>query len=145
MYYYSKSAGNLELTTSWGANADGSGTSPPNFTNNGQIFFLKNRTTATLTNNLSITGNYSKFVIGDAATATTLTIPSNYVLNATVDVASLSNLTISNTVVPTFGVISDNTTVNYNAINDQTIAEAAYYNLSLSGSGTKTVNSTIIY
>ena len=142
VYYYSKSAGNLELTTSWGANADGSGTNPPNFTNNGQIFFLKNRTTATLTNNLSITGNYSKFVIGDAATATTLTIPSNYVLNATVDVASLSNLTISNTVVPTFGVISDNTTVNYNAINDQTIAEAAYYNLSLSGSGTKTVNST---
>src|SRR5438046_10261348 len=83
VYYYSKSAGNLELTTSWGANADGSGTNPPNFTNNGQIFFLKNRTTATLTNNLSITGNYSKFVIGDAATATPLTIRSTYVLSAT--------------------------------------------------------------
>src|SRR6266404_6783160 len=113
VYYYSKSAGNLELTTSWGINTDGSGANPSNFANNGQIFFLKNRTTATLTNNFSITGIYSKLVIGDAVAATALTIPSNYALNATVDITSLSNLTLSNTTIPTIGNISDNTTVTY--------------------------------
>jgi hypothetical protein len=142
VYYYSKSAGNLELTTSWGMNPDGSGSNPLNFTNNGQIFFLKNRTTATLTNNFSISGIYSKLVVGDAAAATTLTVPSNYTLSATVDIASLSNLTITNTVLPTIGAVSDNTTVTYNASGDQTVAEAGYYNLSVSGSGIKTINSS---
>jgi len=142
VYYYSKSTGNLELTTSWGSVADGSGTNPVNFTNNGQVFFLKNRTTATLTNNLAVTGTYSKLVVGDGVSATTLTIPSNYSLTGSVDLATLSNLTISNTTVPAIGAVSDNTTVTYNATGDQVVGEATYYNLSLSGSGTKTMNST---
>jgi trimeric autotransporter adhesin len=141
-YYYSKSTGNLELTTSWGINSDGSGTNPVNFSNNGQVFFLKNRTTATLTNNFSITGTYSKLVVGDGVSATTLTIPSYYSFTGIVDVANLSNLTISNTTGPTIGALSDNTTVTYNAAGNQTIMEATYYNLSLSGAGTKTANST---
>ena len=142
VYYYSKSTGNLELTTSWGSNSDGSGTNPVNFSNNGQVFFLKNRTTATLTNNFSVTGTYSKLVVGDAVAATTLTIPSNYSLTGIVDLANLSNLTISNTAIPTIGAVGDNTTVTYNATADQAVGEAAYYNLSLSGSGTKSMNSS---
>jgi hypothetical protein len=142
VYYYSKSTGNLELTTSWGNVTDGSGTNPVNFTNNGQVFFLKNRTTATLTNNLAVTGTYSKLVVGDGVSATTLTVPSNYSLTGSVDLATLSNLTISNTTVPAIGAVSDNTTITYNAAGDQAVGEATYYNLSLSGSGTKTMNST---
>jgi hypothetical protein len=142
VFYYSKSTGNLESTGTWGTNTDGTGTAPTNFTTNGQIFFIKNRTTATLTNNLTISGAYSKIVVGDAVSATTLTIPSNYTLTAIVDVANASNLTISNTTVPTIGAISDNTTVTYNAAGNQNVGEATYYNLNLAGSGTKAINSS---
>jgi hypothetical protein len=142
VFYYSKSSGNLELTSTWGTNSDGSGTSPTNFTTNGQIFFIQNRSTATLINNLTISGVYSKVIVGDAVTATTFTIPSNYSLTATLDVRNASSLTISNTSVPTIGAVSDNTTVTYNAAGNQNVGEATYYNLSLSGSGTKTINSS---
>lgn len=142
VFYYSKSSGNLELTTSWGTNSDGSGTNPSNFTTNGQVFFLQNRTTASLTNNLTISGAYSKMVVGNGAAATTLTIPSNYSLTSIIDVANSSGLVISNTTVPTIGAISDNTSVTYNASGNQNIGEANYYNLTLSGSGTKTFNSS---
>ena len=142
VFYYSKSSGNLELTSTWGTNSDGSGTSPTNFTTNGQIFFIQNRSTATLTNNLTISGAYSKLVVGDAVSATSFTIPSNYSLTAISDVRNASSLTISNTIVPTIGAVSDNTTVTYNAAGNQNVGEATYYNLSLSGSGTKSINSS---
>jgi len=140
-YYYSKSAGNLELTTTWGTNTDGSGTNPSNFTNGGQVFFVKNRTSTSLTNNLTITGINSKIIVGDGTTSTTLTVPSNYVLNSTVDVANASNLVISNTTVPAIGSVSDNTTISFDAAGNQSIPDAVYYNLTLAGSGTKTFNS----
>lgn len=142
-FYYSKSSGNLELTTTWGMNTDGSGTNPLNFSGNGQVFFLQNRTSASLTANFTITGVDSKMIIGNGSTATTLTIPSNYILNAKVDITAFSNLVIINTTNPILGSIADNTTVTYGASADQTVLAATYYNLTLSGTGTKSLqNST---
>jgi hypothetical protein len=143
VFYYSKAAGNLELTTTWGTNTDGSGTQPLNFTNGGQIFFVQNRAATSLTNSMTVSGIASKMVVGNGAAATTLTIPAAYSLTSTVDVANGSSLTITNTTSPTIGAIADNTTVTYNAAGNQTIQEATYYNLTASGSGTKSVSSLI--
>ncbi|ANE50763.1 hypothetical protein SY85_09885 [Flavisolibacter tropicus] len=145
--YYSKNTGNLETLATWGTVSDGTGTAPLNFTRDGQLFILTNRATATLTGNLTISGLNSGFVIGNGAVATptTLTIPSNYVLTASVNLKDNSSLTITNTTAPVLTSIGANTTVTYNASADQTIADAAYYNLSLSGSGKKlfTTNSAV--
>ena len=137
--YYSKSTGNLENLATWGSNLDGTGLTPINFTNDGQIFTLRNRTTATLTNNLAITGANSKMIIGNSTTATTLTIPSNFVLSAFVDVVDFSSLIINNLTSPKLENIGDNTTISYNAAGNQVIDDVIFYNLTLGGSGIKTI------
>ncbi|MGZ3924998.1 MAG: hypothetical protein ACXVBJ_14595, partial [Flavisolibacter sp.] len=114
-YFYSKSTGNLDLLTTWGRNTDGTGANPADFSTSGQVFFLQNRASASLTANMTITGSYSKMVVGDGATATALTIPAAFSLASNVDVANLSSLTITNTTIPAIGSIADNTTVTYNA------------------------------
>lgn len=138
-FYYSKSTGNLELPATWGLNTDGSGTAPANFTSNGQVFVLRNRAATSLTANLTISGTNSKLVVGDGTSATVLTIPSNFVLNSSVDVAAASSVIINNTTAPTLSSISTNTTVTYGAAADQQVQEAIYHNLTLSGGGTKTL------
>jgi hypothetical protein len=39
--YYSKSTGNLNLTSSWGTTTNGGGTAPANFTANNQVFNIR--------------------------------------------------------------------------------------------------------
>jgi trimeric autotransporter adhesin len=136
-YYYSKSSGDLSTTTTWGRNTDGTGASPASFTNDGQIFFLRNQTTPALTNPLTISGIASKLIAGDSTNALTFTIPSAFAFNGPVDVSPSANVIVTNTVSPTFGVISDNTTVTFNSTATQTVYGTTYYNLTLSGSGTK--------
>jgi hypothetical protein len=136
-FYYSKSSGNLELTSTWGINTDGTGSAPTNFTNNGQLFFIRNRTTATLTANFSVSGTNSKVVVGDGTNPTTLTIPSTFALNAVTDVAANSSIVLNNPTIPTLSTIASNTTVTYGATTTQNVTEASYYNITLSGSGDK--------
>ncbi|MDB5223217.1 MAG: hypothetical protein JWN83_1884 [Chitinophagaceae bacterium] len=137
-YYYSKSAGYLTTLGTWGVNTDGSGAAPLNFSDSGQIFFLRNRAAVTLNANLTIAGEASKMVIGDGTNVTALTIPSTATLNALVDVAPNGTLNIANITSPTLGSLDNNSTVNYNAAANQTVQELTYYHLSVGGSGTKT-------
>ena len=129
--YYSRPTGNLELLSSWATTA---GTQPASFTRDGQVFIL-NRT-ASLTGNVSISGANSGFVVGDGA-ATTLTISSNFTLAARTSLRDNASLVISNASTPALSSIGTNTTITYNATEDQTIADANYFNLTLSGSGSK--------
>lgn len=139
-FYYSKSAGNLTTPGTWGVNTDGSGPPPPNFSDSGQIFFLRNRFVATLDANLTISGDASKMIIGNGLTPTTLIIPATAALNALVDVTSFSTLHISNIVTPTLGGLDIYSTVAYNAMGDQMVDEVNFYHLTLGGSGTKTTD-----
>lgn len=102
--YYSKSSGNLDLLTSWTTNLDGSGTQyPPDFAGDltngaGKVamnFNLRNRTTATLGNNLNISGQSCKLKVGDGTNPLTLTIPSGYTFSSSA-VEINSNATIKN-------------------------------------------------
>ncbi|MGZ3922942.1 MAG: beta strand repeat-containing protein, partial [Flavisolibacter sp.] len=71
-----------------------------------------------------------------------LTIPAAFSLASNVDVANLSSLTITNTTIPAIGSIADNTTVTYNAAGNQNVQDGTYFNLTLGGSGTKTLLTT---
>lgn len=53
--FYSKASGNLNDLTTWGNNANGSGTIPSNF-DAGKVFMLRNRTSYILNNNWTVAG-----------------------------------------------------------------------------------------
>lgn len=137
--YYSKSTGNLEITTNWGTNTNGTGTAPTNFTTAGDIFYIRNRTTATIGADWTVSGTGSKIVVGDPSVANiNFTIPSGSILTGTIDVAASSGtgntLTINNQVPPTMGTLHSSSTVIYGATSaNQTIAAGVYANLTISG------------
>jgi hypothetical protein len=132
--YYSKSTGNLDLLSSWGTNADGSGTAPCNFTNASTTYYIANRTTATIGANWTVSGSGSKVILGQAsAAAVTFTVPNNFSFTGTIDVPAASSgsntLVLHNTTVPTLGTLNNASTVKYNASGAQTIQATTYGNL----------------
>lgn len=136
--YYSKSSGNLEELGTWGINTDGSGSSPSNFSTDGIIYEIRNRATATIGANWTVSGAASKVLVGDGTNSTDFTIPSTFTLTGTIDVSNAGELTIENTTAPTIGTVADNGTVEYKNVAFTLSAAATYKNLKLSGSGTKT-------
>jgi hypothetical protein len=137
--YYSKSSGNLTSTATWGTNSNGTGTTPPNFTNPFQNFYVTNRTTATLDANWSVSGALSKVITGDGSSATTLIIPSSAALTGIVDVADQATLRLENATLPTVGTIEDGSTINFaQSTNYEIPAGGIYHNLTVTG-GTKTI------
>src|SRR3982751_596360 len=46
--YYSKSAGSLNVLSTWGTNKDGTGVAPANFTDPGQVFAIQNNPAPTV-------------------------------------------------------------------------------------------------
>lgn len=140
--YYSKSTGNLDLTSSWSSTADGTGCSPANFTTAGVTYIIQQNlagnATRTIGANWTVSGGsgatLSKVVLGQAsAAAVTFTVPSGFSFTGTIDVPaalSLSNtLVLNNTTVPTLGTLHSGSTVKYNATGSQTIQATTYGNL----------------
>ncbi|TAF43702.1 MAG: hypothetical protein EAZ51_07875, partial [Sphingobacteriales bacterium] len=140
--YYSKSTGNLNLTSTWGENTNGTGTAPSNFTTGNDIFYIRNRTTATIAAAWTVSGANSKVVLGDATVAAiTFTIPSGFAFTGTIDVTAASagsnTLVIANATVPTLGTISTGSTVNFASSGTQTVPAKTYGTLILSNAGDK--------
>jgi hypothetical protein len=145
--FYSKSSGDLHTLATWGTNTNGTGTAPTSFSANGQVFNLRNRATATLSANLTITGTGSKLVNGDGSATINLTIPSGFAYSGLVDVSNNSTLTLNNTSLPTLGTISRSSnggvsTIVYGAVGAQSIEGRAFHNLIISSTGTKTLAGT---
>lgn len=136
--YYSKSTGNLDDLASWGLNTDGTGTSPSNFTSDGAIYEIRNRSTSTIGANWVVSGTASKVVVGDGTNATDFTIPSGFTLTGTIDVSNEAELTIENTTPPTFGTFATNSTLEYNNVAVTLSNSITYRNLKLTGTGAKT-------
>lgn len=95
--FYSKSAGNLDVLTSWGVNTDGTGTAPSNFSSAGQIFNIVNSAGPTVGTNWTVSGAGSKVIIGDGSNPCVLTIPGVLVFTAPCDISNLGTLKISST------------------------------------------------
>ena len=116
--FYSAATGNLDATATWGTNTDGTGSNPSNFTAAGQVFHISNGNAGGLTGNWTVSGSGSKVVVD----GTDFTI-STHTLNGTIDVNAGRTLTIANTTLPTFGIISMLSTVMYSGM---TIPATAY-------------------
>ncbi len=136
--YYSKATGDLNDLATWGLNTDGTGAVPADFVTGGQTFIVTNRATATIAADWTVSGSGSKVVVGNGTLATDFSIPSGFSFTGTVDVANLGELTIENTILPTFGTLAANSTVEYSNIALTIPNSVTYGNLALSGTGTKT-------
>ena len=142
IFYYSKPTGNLNLTTTWGLNTDGSGIQPLNFTLLNQVFIITNRSSATIGAAWTVSGIGSRVQLGDGSTNVEFTIPAAFAFSGTIDVTNSATLTNLNAANPTLGTLSAGSTVNYAGTINQTVLSAAYYNLSLGGSGQKLMANT---
>lgn len=77
--YYYDGTGPLTNLTNWGTNPDGTGTNPPDFVSDGQIFELRNTTSVTIDATWTVSGAGSKVILGHS---TTPTAPITVTLNA---------------------------------------------------------------
>ncbi len=142
--YYSAATGNLDDVNTWWSNTDGAtGSHPSNFTTATQVFNVRNRSTATIGANWVVSGGTSKIVVGDGSNACNFTIPSNFTVTGTVDVAAAATLTNQNSANPTLGTLNATSTVDYNGTGAQTVAAANYGNLTISGSRAATPTITL--
>ena len=165
--YYSKSAGNLNTLATWGTVSNGSGTAPLNFTTAGCTYIIVNNAAPTIAANWVVSGAGSSIQVGDGTQAINFSVPnprsvSSPAINimstssltavsgsnmsgSTISVASNANLIIQNATAatnPLLGTLSAGSTVTYSRAGTQTVVNAAYYNLTLGGSGTKTISNT---
>ena len=145
--YYSKSSGNLNTLSNWGTNIDGTGDAPANFTSNNQKFNIINNPTPTIGANWTVSGTNSKIVIGNDVDPVNFSVGSNYVLSARVDISASGTLTLTTSGSLgsiTIGTLDLGSTVNYARSGDQTLRSGTYSNLTISGSGTKTISGVTV-
>ena len=129
--YYSKSTGNLNEVTTWGDNPDGTGNNPLNFTAADQIFAVRNRSTAGLSNNWTVSGSNSMVVVGDGTSATVVNTGNN-VISGTFRIANSGTLDIASNSTSLTLFAETGSTVNYSGTGSQTIAAGQYHHLNLS-------------
>jgi hypothetical protein len=134
---YSKATGDLDNLNTWGTNTDGSGTAPTNFTSNGMIYEIRNRSAATISANWVVSGTGAKVVVGDGTNFTDFTIPSTASFTGSIDVSNAAELTVENSTLPTLNSLATNSTVEYKDIALSIPLNLSYGNLKLTGNGTK--------
>lgn len=142
-FYYSKSTGNLNSILTWGPNTNGSGFPPLNFTTGNRVYVITNRTSATINAAWAVSGTGSKVQLGTGGPGVEFIVPATLAFTGLIDVTNNGTLTIQNATSPTFGTLSSGSTVNYARSGNQTVNNAAYYNLRISGSGQKSLANTI--
>ncbi len=133
-YYYSKSSGFLNDLNSWGTNPDGSGPAPISFNDSFAYFTVRNNTTPTINGNLSISGNYTGLIFGDAITSFNLFIPANFTIYA--DSMSFRRqfvTTIQGNIFYNKAVFDTLTTMQYVSSLPQTIPGGSMFNLVVTG------------
>ncbi|MFZ4589755.1 MAG: T9SS type A sorting domain-containing protein [Ignavibacteria bacterium] len=141
--YYSKSTGNLNDVSTWGTGTDGSGTSPSNFTSDNCTYYIRNNVSPTLGGNWTVSGFNSEVELGDGTNASNFTIPSGFTLSGVIDVVNNGTLTLKNLTLPTIRSLASGSTVDYAYAGDQNIVYPIFYNLKISGTGTKTMAADI--
>lgn len=145
--YYSMSQGYLNELSTWSSSQYYSVSPPTSFTENNQIFVVCNNTNKTINADWHVAGEGTKIIVGNGDKCN-FTIPAAYklVTNASVvvDVADKGTLTIENENIPNLGDLAIGnpegnnsekvgSTVVYAGSGSQSIQEAHYYNLIISG------------
>lgn len=145
--FYSN-GGNLDDLANWGDQTDGSVSipayAPVSFVHDGYTWKIANSISNTITNNWVVSGVNTKVVVQSTIT---FVIPAAYSFTisgagAGVDVEANGTLEMLNTTIPTFGILDPASTEIFGATSAQSIPGSlsySYGNLTLTGSGTKTV------
>ena len=154
-YYYNKGNGDLDNTRTWGTNAaDGSGTSPRNFTDPYQVFVIKNIDTGKTgekekyrEDNFTlkikskdgwvISGEGAKLILGNG-TPIKMAIGKDKFYTGPLDLAANATLVINTdkriyNKMPTFGALDASSTVVYSDSTNMDIANTMYGNLVVLG------------
>lgn len=137
--FFTKSTGDLQLLSSWGSNPDGSGTSPVSFSNAASFYYVMNRSYATISGNLIISGSGSKLIVGNNISLTEFLIPASCSYSGNIDVSGNAKLTILNTTIPNIDRLFSGSSVEYAASSSQNIAINNYYHLKISSGGLKSL------
>jgi|GEM_PF-5808034 len=120
--YYSKATGSLNDLSTWGRNTDGSGAAPTSFTANYQFFNLRNRTSASVDDALTISGISSRLIVEQNVTLTL-----NARLNAKVYANANSSIIVAASPMPDFTVLDPTSTVTFNVAGN--VPNAVYGNV----------------
>jgi len=105
--YYSKSTGNLELTSSWGTSIDGTGNAPANFTTAGNTFNIRNNATPTIGASWTVSEAGSKIIVGDGTNACNFTVPSTFIVTSpTTDVSNNGTITRTTSGANSWGTLT---------------------------------------
>ena len=147
LVFYSQSSGDPNTLTNWNSNPGGGGVTPSNFTTNNQAFIIQSGHTMTTTGSgWTVSGSNTKVQIqsGGILTETTaISFSANTTLqldNGGVLNHNVNSVTIF-TGTETFGNTS---TVNYGFSGAQTVLNSTYGNLTLSGSGSKSITTSTV-
>ncbi|MEI7982857.1 MAG: alpha-amylase family glycosyl hydrolase, partial [Bacteroidota bacterium] len=92
--FYAKSTGNLNALSAWGANNDGSGSNPSNFTSDNTTYFIYNQASPSVGGSWTLTGANSRLVIGDGTNTMNLTV-NDAVTARYIQVSKAATLTIN--------------------------------------------------
>ncbi len=142
--FYSKSTGNLDDLATWGANTDGTGTTPSNFTSTNQVFCIRNRSSASIAAPWSVSGTNSLVIVGDGSTAITFSTGSN-TIGGRFKVTNNATLVLESNTSGLDIMCETGAAINYNSSSAQTIIEKfGYYHLIVSGSNLKTLDGNIL-
>jgi len=107
--YYSKSTGNLQLTSSWGTSTNGDGDAPPDFTTPGNTYNIRNNATPTIGASWTVSGTGSKIVVGDGTNACSFVIGSSYILTSPqTDINNNATILRSSSSTQSFGTLTVN-------------------------------------
>ncbi|HEX2921312.1 MAG TPA: DUF2341 domain-containing protein [Bacteroidales bacterium] len=143
VFYYNGS-GNISTPGSWRTVKN---YPAANFTDDYQTFIIESGSEAVTSGaGWTVSGIYTKVIVRGTLTETQgspVSLSSNTML--VIDDGGILNH--NNNSLSIFGgarVISGSSTVNYGMIGNQTVLDAGYGNLTLSGSGLKTINNTIV-
>ncbi|UOQ78836.1 hypothetical protein MUN84_10055 [Hymenobacter sp. 5516J-16] len=151
--FYSATTGNLNDKSSWGVNADGTGTQPANFNLDNTTFYVRGNTAGVsrLSSGaaLSLKGANTKLVVGRPGEPAALYLGGHDNLNATVDVTAGSVLQIDKLTSGgiTLGALATTSTVEYSnttTTGPQTVDGGSYGILKLTGTGAKQLGSNVL-
>ncbi|MFA5011869.1 MAG: T9SS type A sorting domain-containing protein [Ignavibacteria bacterium] len=136
--YYNVAESSVNLLSSWGTDPEGTGTNPSDFVSDNQTFIIQNGSTSTIAADWTVSGTSSKVVVGDGINPINFTIPAANIFGGTLDMSANSTVTIQNSTLPTWGTLSEGSTIDFAQIGAFSIPNSiTYKNLKITG-GTKT-------
>lgn len=135
--FYSLATGNLNELSTWKRNANGTGESPQNFSDNGQYFILANRTTTALGGPWTVEGSSSRVIVPEGVTLT-----ADHAFSARVELQGNAVLNLNHASPPMIVAASPVSTVNFNAVSS--IPATTYGHVILSGTVSKTFEDGVI-